>query len=45
MSEPKHLGDLRVLELRHELEKRGLDKNGVKALLIERLEQVGDFLL
>uniref|UniRef100_F1KVH9 Scaffold attachment factor B2 n=1 Tax=Ascaris suum TaxID=6253 RepID=F1KVH9_ASCSU len=32
------LSDLRVFELKQELEKRGLDKNGIKLALIERLE-------
>ncbi len=34
------LSDLRVIELKQELDKRGLDKSGVKAKLIERLEEV-----
>lgn len=33
----KTMSELRVIELRSELEKRGLDKTGVKAALIERL--------
>ncbi|VDM42629.1 unnamed protein product [Toxocara canis] len=32
------LSDLRVFELKQELEKRGLDKNGIKLALVERLE-------
>ncbi|MFH4973879.1 hypothetical protein AB6A40_000588 [Gnathostoma spinigerum] len=32
------LTELRVFELKQELEKRGLDKNGIKFALIERLE-------
>lgn len=39
-SEPRKVGDLKVTELRSELEKRDLDKTGVKAILLERLQKV-----
>ena len=42
---PRKLKDLRVVDLRRELENRGLDKNGVKAVLTERLQKVNLFFL
>lgn len=36
----RKLADLRVVDLRQELENRGLEKSGVKAVLIERLQKV-----
>ena len=38
--EMKQLNELKVSELRTELEKRGIDRNGNKAVLMQRLEQV-----
>lgn len=36
----RKLTDLRVVDLRQELEERGLEKSGVKAVLVERLQKV-----
>ena len=36
----RKLTDLRVVDLRQELENRGLEKSGVKAVLVERLQKV-----
>ncbi|CAH1736741.1 unnamed protein product [Aphis gossypii] len=37
--EPRKICDLKVTELRSELERRELDKTGVKAILLERLQK------
>lgn len=36
----RKLSDLRVVDLRAELEKRGLDRSGNKQALVERLQKV-----
>ena len=41
----RRIRELRVVDLRNELENRGLDKNGVKATLVDRLIKVTFSLL
>jgi len=43
--EGKKLTELRVIDLKTELERRGLDKSGNKAALLERLSKVNDILV
>ena len=42
-TEKRKLNDLKVVELKAELEKRGKETSGVKNVLIERLSQVNFF--
>ena len=39
----KRIPNLKVVDLRQELEKRGLEKSGLKADLVKRLEKVSFF--